>query len=138
MSGDRRLPIVEAPVALASPHVARLLVTTWERAVVPALRASGEAIPAPLADFVEACRHIASPPTSDCGSSLDEGAEVGAASPHGQRLTTRQVAERLALTDRQVRALCASGALRAAKFGGAWMVDPASIEDRSARRAAAG
>ncbi len=63
---ERPLPLVEAPVALASPRVARLLVSVWDRAVAPALRSSGEVVPDDLADFVEACRRV-----SAVGSGVD-------------------------------------------------------------------
>jgi excisionase family DNA binding protein len=45
-------------------------------------------------------------------------------------LTTRQAAERLGLTDRQVRNLCEAGHLPARKYGWSWL-----IRDRDLPRA---
>lgn len=45
-------------------------------------------------------------------------------------LTTKEAAERLGVTPRRVNNLIEAGALRAQKFGRAWMVDEASVRER--------
>lgn len=135
MVAERRLPIVEAPIALCTPRVADLLVGVWDRAVVPALRASAEPVPADLSDFVEACRELARRRSSATGSSGDVEAPTGAESADGE-ITTLEAATRLDVGERQVRNLCRSGRLRARKVGRSWLVDAAAVEGRSDVRAA--
>lgn len=129
---ERPLPLVEAPVALASPRVARLLVSVWDRAVAPALRASAEPVPDELADFVAACRRV-----SAVGSGVDVGPSAAAGSTDGE-ITTAQAAARLGCTQRRVRQLVGEGRLRARKVGAAWLVEASEVEDHCAGRAAAG
>ncbi len=137
MTDRRRLPLVEAPTALVSPRVARLLVATWDRAVTPALRASGEVLPDELADFIAAARIAAAyrPPA--------EGGTPGIPpedDPASLRLmATGEVAALLACSPRNVRALAARGRLVIARRHPrrGLLFDRAAVEDYAAHRLSA-
>lgn len=45
-------------------------------------------------------------------------------------ITSKQAAEILGITHNFVNQLCASGKLKAEKFGNAWAVDEQSVQDR--------
>ncbi|MDP9476249.1 MAG: hypothetical protein M3R38_11315 [Actinomycetota bacterium] len=53
--GERRLPLVEAPVALVTPRTARMLVNVWS-GLERTCREKAQPVPAEMADLIEACR----------------------------------------------------------------------------------
>ncbi len=134
--GERRLPVVAADTVLVSPHAARLLLATWDSAVVPALRRSGERVPEELAAVIDGCRLVvAKRQASVDGRLLDDGADTGPGSAHAE--TTAQAAARLEISERQVRRRLDQGRLPGDKIGRVWVVY-APDEGDSAGRAAAG
>jgi len=55
---ERRLPLVRGPVALVTPHAARLLLTSW-RAIEEHYRRHEVEMPPELVDLAEAIRQVA-------------------------------------------------------------------------------
>ncbi len=81
--GERRLPLVEAPVALVRPRTARLLIAGWS-GLERTYREKGERVPDELIDLIDACRMIAARPIAVDGSAVDERGEVAPGSGGGR------------------------------------------------------
>ncbi len=143
--GERRLPLVEAPIAFVTPRTARLLIASWP-GLEQHYREQGVRVPPELVDLIEACRVLAARPISVDGSAVDDEAETDpgsadATTNEGGRFTetVEEAGRRLELTGRRVRQLVGEGRIAGRQTdGGMWLLDPASIEEYGAARASSG
>jgi hypothetical protein len=144
--GERPLPLVKAPVALVTPHAARLLSTSW-RAIEEHYRANAVEMPPELVDLAEAIRQVAAWRTSAVGSAVDGEAAARASSADGDETsehersgstTAEGAGKRLGLSGRQVRNLLRQGRLAGEQVGRTWVVDDAAIEEYRTLRSEVG
>ncbi len=68
------------------------------------------------------------------GNAEAPSTEMGAPSEGGQRLTPREVAQRLCITESRSRQLIRGGVLDARRDGRRWLVDPVSFAEVQAAR----
>lgn len=126
---------LECPVTIVSGRVAHRLSPVLDE-IVRSVRRRGVVLDDEVAAVLAAMRRsaheharrlIAEP--SPVGSASQVVAETG---PRWSRewLTTEEAADRLHVTARRVRQLCADGALVSERRGGRVWVDPVSIADR--------
>lgn len=146
VAGKRPLPLVRGPVALVTPDVARLLVSSW-RAVEDRYTRNAVEMPPELVDFAEAIWEVAAWRTSAVGSAVDGEAAARASSVDGDETsergrsgstTAKGAGQRLDLSERQIRNLLRQGRLAGEQVGRTWVVDDAAIEDYRTRRAEVG
>lgn len=117
-------------MVLVSARAARMLLATWDRAVLPALRRSGENIPDDLAAVIEGCRAITGVPVGTPGTAPEvEDANL-------REMTTSEVAAVLACSPRNVRGLRSRGRLLARRHPHkGWLFDPVDVAAYIERRA---
>ncbi len=144
MVSDQHLPLITWPQPVTTPAIARLALRLLE-AGERECRRNGVNVPTELQEWIGALEVTAAWRVSASGHRVDEGADMGAGSADATTAsssepwaTTAQAAERLGRSEHTIGRLCRTGQLRARKAGRAWLVDPAALEERSARDVAAG